>query len=258
MPRRAVVFATGFASRLDPGTGETPVPLLEIAGRPLIDRQLDALAGCGVRRVWLVTGDARVLHHHVGRRATLVRPFDDGPSHGLQALRLACAQLEPGGIVLDARVLFAPALLDRLVAAEYADALAVDATRRPGADATRVRLAGAFVFDLGTRVAVERADGESIGLMKVGPEGGRRLARIVGRMASDGPTAASDAIVELARTWPLLAVHGGDLPWLRITSREDLSHATRLVTRSGAGVFPLATTARPRCRAKTLGDTHAR
>lgn len=47
----AVVMAGGFGTRLRPLTDETPKPLLEIAGRPLLCRILDALRDAGVERV---------------------------------------------------------------------------------------------------------------------------------------------------------------------------------------------------------------
>jgi mannose-1-phosphate guanylyltransferase len=54
---RAVLLAAGLGTRLRPLTDSTPKCLLEVAGRPLLDRWLDALADAGVEEV-LVN-----LHH---------------------------------------------------------------------------------------------------------------------------------------------------------------------------------------------------
>jgi N-acetyl-alpha-D-muramate 1-phosphate uridylyltransferase len=50
-PRAAMVLAAGLGTRLRPLTEHVPKPLVEIAGRALIDHAIDRLAGAGVERV---------------------------------------------------------------------------------------------------------------------------------------------------------------------------------------------------------------
>lgn len=51
MPHTAMVLAAGLGTRMRPLTDATAKPLLEIAGRSMIDRLLDNLALAGVQRV---------------------------------------------------------------------------------------------------------------------------------------------------------------------------------------------------------------
>jgi len=53
---KAIVLAAGYATRLYPLTLETPKPLLEVGGIPILRRLLDQLAEVsGLERVYVVT-----------------------------------------------------------------------------------------------------------------------------------------------------------------------------------------------------------
>jgi len=52
----AIVLSAGQGRRLAPLTDSRPKCLVQVAGRPLLDWQLHALAAAGVRDVTVVTG----------------------------------------------------------------------------------------------------------------------------------------------------------------------------------------------------------
>ena len=55
-PRRAIILAAGFGMRMVPINLETPKAFLEVAGEPLIERQIRQLHEAGVYEVYVVVG----------------------------------------------------------------------------------------------------------------------------------------------------------------------------------------------------------
>lgn len=51
--RKALVLAAGASTRIRAAAGDRPKPLIEVAGRTVLERNLEALAAAGVERVWI-------------------------------------------------------------------------------------------------------------------------------------------------------------------------------------------------------------
>jgi NDP-sugar pyrophosphorylase family protein len=71
---RAMLLAAGRGERLRPLTAQTPKPLVQVGGRPMVHYVLDRLAEAGVREVHVNT-------HHLWER--LVTALGDGSAWGL-------------------------------------------------------------------------------------------------------------------------------------------------------------------------------
>jgi MurNAc alpha-1-phosphate uridylyltransferase len=77
-PARAMVLAAGLGKRMRPITVTTPKPLVEVAGRALIDRVLDRLEEAGVSSVVVnVHYLPELIRVHVGRRKRLALTISD-------------------------------------------------------------------------------------------------------------------------------------------------------------------------------------
>jgi len=81
---KAMILAAGRGDRMRPLTDQVPKPLLSVAGRPMLDHLLEALARGGVR-------DVVINHSHLGDQ--IVAHVGDGSRFGLNV----CYSHEQGG-----------------------------------------------------------------------------------------------------------------------------------------------------------------
>ncbi|MFZ9450262.1 MAG: NTP transferase domain-containing protein, partial [Alphaproteobacteria bacterium] len=58
---RAIILAAGRGSRMRQLTDERPKCLVPLRGRPLLEWQLEALRGAGIREIGIVTGYRREM-----------------------------------------------------------------------------------------------------------------------------------------------------------------------------------------------------
>lgn len=112
-PPRAVLLAAGLGTRLRPLTDRVPKCLVEVGGRPLLDRWLASLARARVR-------DVLVNTHHL---RAVVADFlaEAGPRHGLRVVEAFEPELLGSAGTLRANAGFADGARDVLVV--YADNL---------------------------------------------------------------------------------------------------------------------------------------
>lgn len=75
MIRRAMILAAGRGRRLAPLTDRTPKPLVEVAGRPVIERLIDFLRAGGIEEVVINL-------HHLGDR--IAQALGDGRRFGVR------------------------------------------------------------------------------------------------------------------------------------------------------------------------------
>jgi len=91
-PARAMVLAAGFGTRMGALTRDRPKPLLQVAGRALIDQALDLVVGAGADTaiVNLHYRGPQIRQHLAARAAPRVVFSDEQP-----------VILDTGGIVFD-------------------------------------------------------------------------------------------------------------------------------------------------------------
>ncbi|WP_349570577.1 phosphocholine cytidylyltransferase family protein [Azotobacter salinestris] len=170
--RRAVILSAGQGRRLLPFTQSSPKCLLDIAGRSVVERQIDALLAAGIGHITVVVGYGaeqveRVLaeRYGTGAIATLYNPFFE-VADNLASCWMARHAMQEAFLLLNGDTLFEPAILERLLAAPPRPiTLAVDRKPSYDSDDMKVCLDGTRLERVGKTLPLARIDGESIGMM---------------------------------------------------------------------------------------------
>jgi choline kinase len=259
----AIIVAAGRGRRLGPETAEIPKCMVQIAGRPILHRQMAALAAAGARHFVIVRGylgerivpapgyDVRFVENpewatnNILTSLMFAEPFmaDDflfsysdivfATDH---AHRVASADLARGGIAL---------VVDRLWRETYVGRVHHPVSEAELVSVTRSSTQGMTVVDrVGkTVVAADDAVGEFIGLARFSKAGAAALRREwhhartapgglegpYGRAAHLRQAYLSDAFNALAAQGEPLTPVFVDGRWREIDTEEDLARAHGVV-----------------------------
>jgi choline kinase len=231
----AIVLAAGVGKRLLGTSGGKPKCLIEIAGRSLLMRLLEGLAAAGVRDAVVVTGFGDDLVRaalSAGVRGIDVRcvtnpRFREGAILSLWTARDA---LDRAVLVMDADVLCAQVMLDRLVRSPHADCFLLDAAQENSGEEQMLLVRDGRVRDIvrGGAPGYELM-GESIGFLKLSASAARLLRGLL-----EARVRAGDTGIEHEEVYPALLarVEVGfervdGLPWIEIDFPDDVVRAER-------------------------------
>jgi choline kinase len=242
-----LVLAAGLGKRLAPLTDQCPKGLIELGGRTLLARLLDGFQAAGVRDTAIVVG-----YRHEQIRAALgpshrgmplrylMNPwFEKGPRFSLWTGR---GDFERDDVVLaDGDVLFAPALLERIIAgpgpsvflgeSDFIDTgeelilythRAEGALSEPGPRVVAIRRGVT-----GPPSAPYHHRAEWVGFAKIGRTAGPELAATLDQMLHEQRMDGDyeEALDAILPRHPFLMCPTDGLPWIEIDFPQDLQAA---------------------------------
>lgn len=235
----AVLLAAGRGRRLEQAE---PKCLLDVGGKTLLERHLDAMADAGVTSLVIVVG---YEHQQIrDRTARLSHPrlpvdFVENPDFvrgSIVSLQKACPRLrEAGGLFMDADVIYPAELLRRLVESKHDNCVLVDPRSSETGEEMMVGITGGRVRAIARRVSPLGSwdtIGESVGFAKVGKQGAAVLGRILdaevaaGRVDQEYEAAMNIAFGEVP--WGYEPV--GETAWTEIDFAEDVAKAKQIAT----------------------------
>jgi choline kinase len=234
---RAIILAAGVGWRLKPHTEARPKSLLDIGGRSLLLRYLDALAAVGVSEAVFVVGylkDKIVAEAARGPAAIPVRFIENKhyTRGNILSLWHAREEFDEDVLIMDADVLFPQELLARLLAAPDRNVIALDERFQDTGEEQKVVCEDGWVVEVTKKIGRDpRVRGEAVGVLRLSAEAAEVLRGILEEFVNTGKDGLEyeDAFRELAAEVPIGVVEVGDLPWIEIDFPEDLTRARDVV-----------------------------
>ncbi len=234
----AVLLAAGMGMRLRPVTESLPKALLDIGGRSLLSRSLEALATAGIHSVVIVTGFGRdQIEHAVSSfRLSLPVRFLWNPrfarTNNNTSLWIAGSEVRGKQfLLLDADILFSSALVSRLLGSAHESALLVRRSATLGEEEIKVVLdGGGRVVSIGKEIDPRRAAGESIGIEKFSAEASAALFAILDRRREKDEFYEASMQEMIEGGVAMFGVDTEGEPCIEIDTPDDLSVARTLLT----------------------------
>ncbi len=231
---KAIIFAAGVGKRLQAVTGGRPKCLIEIGGRTLLSRHVKVLGQLGVQQVVLVVGfgqdqirKAMAGNPFAGEiRWIENRQFTQGSITSLWAAR---EEMDDDVVLMDADVLYAPAILARLLNSSSQTALLMDDTVQQKSEECMVAAKAGRVLSLSKSLPSDFEEaGEGVGFLKVHKQDIPALLRSVQHHVEAGilDMEYEDALQGFFHEVPVQYEKIGGLPWIEIDFPEDVIRAS--------------------------------
>lgn len=241
-PEEAILLVAGTGTRLLPLTADKPKCLIEVAGKSLLERQLRQLQAAGIRRVVFATG---YLKDHLMEAANswgleMELVFAPGETYATEnnavSLGVAMKKLRSRHFLFcDGDILMRD---EKLIAALLDDpqenVLSIIRFEEMGEEEMKVDLAeGRKIRHLSKEIDPKTADGESLGVQKIGPSAFEKLQNYLDNMTPDERRRLyyEDVFSLLIdQGIPFYAREFQEGTWFEIDTVEDLQVARQLAS----------------------------
>ncbi len=238
---KVIILGAGQGKRLLPLTADVPKALLDIGGRPLIERQIEAFRTCGIDEIVVVTGYAahrmdKALRLIADRLKVTIRtvynPFYS-VADNLASCWMARHEMQEEFIQVNGDNVFRASLVERLLAAPEADAIvAINHKNSYDTDDMKVMLDGERLTEIAKNLPLEAVDAEAIGFYVFRGTGARQYAAKLDAAMRD-PAGLKQwfpaAVGELAKEIEVRTVTLDGIDWCEVDFPSDLQKARQMV-----------------------------
>lgn len=229
---KVLILAAGRGSRLNEFTEDVPKPMIRVNGKPMLHYMLDALTGCGIDDVTLVTGYlSERIESFVNGRCRIIRNPVYDRTNSIYSLWLAKASFSGKPfLLLNGDLVADTGCIRKLITHPAETALLVDDMKPLKDGEMNVVISGDRIVRIGKEISAEHAHAESAQMAKFGAGDSARLFERVDEMVMKGrkngfPTAAYDIIFDQSCMVPVSA---GTCRWYEIDTHEDLVAAEKM------------------------------
>jgi choline kinase len=238
--KKAIILSAGQGSRLGHLVDDRPKCLIEFGGRSLLDRQLDTLAANGVEESVVVTGFRdELVNEAISRRSagprvrTVYNPFYK-VADNLGSLFMAREELTGDCLVWNGDTLVSDSLMGKVVGNGRAG-ICVTIDRKDTYDDDDMKVVvgdDGRLQAIGKRLALDRVNGESIGLLAFRGDGSTRFREAIDRdiRTSEGTTIWYLRVIHhIAQTSDVWTLDINGEEWGEVDFPEDVERAQVLV-----------------------------
>lgn len=237
---KAIILTAGVGSRIRPLTDTIPKCLLEVAGQPILKRMIDNLKSSGLTQFIVITGymgeavKKYISDNYPGLEVTYIH--NDRYEETNTGYSLFLTRDAVGGdsfVKLDGDVVFEPAVVEKLVKDEHENCLCIDRNIHLDKEEVKAQIdAAGEVLKVGKTLDARQAQGESIGMEKVGAETGKAFYEVLQRDVVDKQKWQEyydDSYTTLVEEGhPFHAVNISGLKWVEIDTHEDYDRANEM------------------------------
>lgn len=240
---KVIILGAGQGKRLLPLTAEVPKALLDIGGKSLIARQIDAFADCGLKEFVVVIGyGAARMEEALARIArarsiaikTVHNPFF-GVADNLASCWMARGEMNGEFLQINGDNVFRSELITELLDNSAGQVtVAVNRKSRYDADDMKVMLDGTRLTEIGKTLPAEAVDAEAIGFYSFRDSGAERY-RTALEAAMSEPQGLKHwfpyAVGRLAKEIDVTTRDVSGHEWCEIDFPADLQWARNMVAR---------------------------
>jgi choline kinase len=206
---------------------------VEIGGKTLLRRQLDALAALGIPEAVVVVGYRKeqvTAEAARGPAEVRVRVVENARYLRGDVLSLwhACQESDDDVLIIDGAILFPQEMLARLLATPDMNAIAVDEQGQDSGEDPKVVCEDGWVVEVVRKIGQDpRIRGQAVGMLRLSGDAAEILRGILEELIETDKESQGyeDAFRELAGEVPIGVVEVGDLPWIEVGARESLDRA---------------------------------
>lgn len=237
---KAIILAAGIGSRIRPLTDDIHKSLLKIADSTILYRMLTNIQRAGITDVIIVTGylEAMVKAFVTENFPSLTFTFVHNDKYletntGYSLMLTKDAVGDSDFVKFDADVVFEQAVLEKLLKHDGSTALCIDTNINLEAEEVKVDLdQNGRVVKVGKTLNPHTAQGESIGIEKIGRDAGKLLFAELERLMRDPRNYNEyydDSYTTLVNEGvSFSAVDITGLKWVEIDTHEDYKRALAL------------------------------
>ena len=233
----AIILAAGLGQRISARTGGRPKALLELHGRTLLDRLLDAIEHAGFRDAVVVTGHGadhiRATMENRAPSLSITERWNPEYASANNIVSMLCAQdaMLDGFCLVNSDIAFDAGILADVAALDDGNWLVVDGDEPLGDEEMKVALDGDGVLTrISKGLAPAASAGEYIGICRFDAVGAGTVVASAKRLVGTGATQLyyEDAIDAAAAELRMRVCWTRRRAWTEVDDPTDYARALRI------------------------------